>query len=489
MIRKQEEYIWEKILHFNMLSQSLVQKQTQKLIMTQDLRQSIELLPLSNQELAEKIQSELIDNPLLLEINNPEKLKNPEMYGISETRKMEVREFSKNSELSWQDTYNIDGPLYYDNEAANRNQKMIESSPININLPEYLLSQLRLTNLNESEVLIAEMLLSMLDENGFIPKKTSELSIELNIHENKIKKVLHYIHRLDPLGIGARDLRHTLYIQSNIIYPNNKNLHYLIKYHLYDLEKLDYKKISKAMKISEDEIEDLTKVIKKLVPYPAGQYNYKKVNYVVPDIVVKDTEGEFSIFINDEWMPKLKINLKYKNALLNNSNSNDKEYLAGRLNSAQWLIRSINQRRMTLFKVMNSIVDFQIDFFKYGINHVKPLTLRDIAERLNMHESTISRITTNKYVQTSWGVFELKWFFSSGLKSQSGSMESSKKIQEIIKSLIRDEDEKNPLSDQELVEIMTARGVEIARRTIAKYRKILKILPANRRKKIKDLNS
>ena len=173
---------------------------------------------------------------------------------------------------------------------------------------------------------------------------------------------------------------------------------------------------------------------------------------------------------------------------MKNTNNGDKDYLVNRLNSAQWLIRSINQRRVTLFRVVNCIVEYQIDFFRLGVGYVKPLTLKDIAERLNMHESTISRITTNKYVQTSWGVLELKWFFSSGVKSQSGNMESSKKIHDIIKNLIKEEDEKNPLSDQEIVEIMEKRGIEIARRTVAKYRKILKILPANRRKRIKELN-
>ena len=152
------------------------------------------------------------------------------------------------------------------------------------------------------------------------------------------------------------------------------------------------------MKLTEEEIEDLTKLIKKLVPYPASQYNYKKVDYVVPDVVIKESDGEFNIFINDEWIPKLKINKEYKEALININSSTEKEYLISKMNSAQWLIRSINQRRQTLFRVVNSIVEYQIDFFRLGINHVKPLTLKDIAEKLNMHESTISRITSNKYI-------------------------------------------------------------------------------------------
>jgi len=472
-----------------MLSQSLVQKQTQKLIMTQDLRQSIELLPLSTQELFEKIQNELIDNPMLEEINNLEKSKAPEVYSVAEVKKMEVRESIKNSDVSWQETYSIDGPAYYDNEASNRNQKMIESSPLNIKLSEYLYNQLRLTNLNEKELSISEILISMIDEKGFITYSPLELSKELNIHLKIIQKILYYIHRIDPIGIGARDVRHSLYIQSLIVYPENNNLQKLIKLYFNDLERLDYKKISKQMKLTEEEIENLTKLIKKLIPFPASQYNYKKVDYVVPDVFIKETEGEFSILINDEWIPKLKINKEYKKAIIGINNSTDKDFIISKMNSAQWLIRSINQRRQTLFKVVNCIIDFQIDFFRMGVSHVKPLTLKDIADKLNMHESTISRITTNKYIQTSWGVLELKWFFSSGVKSHSGNIESSKKIHDIIKNLIKEESEKEPLSDQDIVDIMEKQGIDIARRTVAKYRKILQILPANRRKRIKELKN
>jgi RNA polymerase sigma-54 factor len=472
-----------------MLTQSLLQKQTQKLIMTQDLRQSIELLPLSTQELSERIQNELIENPMLEEINILEKTKVPEVYSIAEIKKMEINESIKNSDVSWQETYSIDGPTFYDNEASNRNQKMIESSPLNIKLSEYLFSQLRLTNLTENELIIAEILISMIDEKGFINHNPLKLSQELNVSVITIKKLLYYIHRLDPIGIGARDVKNTLYIQSLILYKENKNLHKLIKYFFNDLERLDYKKISKQMKLTEEEIENLTKLIKKLIPFPASQYNYKKVDYVVPDVFIKETDGEFSIFINDEWIPKLKINKEYKKAIININNISEKEYLISKMNSAQWLIRSINQRRQTLFKVVNCIIDFQIDFFRLGISHVKPLTLKEIADKLNMHESTISRITTNKYIQTSWGVLELKWFFSSGVKSHSGIMESSKKIHDMIKNLIKDESDKDPFSDQDIVDIMEKQGIEIARRTVAKYRKILNILPANRRKRIKDLKN
>jgi RNA polymerase sigma-54 factor len=470
------------------LSQTLVQKQTQKLIMTQDLRQSIELLPLSTMELAEKIQSELIENPLLEEVNNPEKPK-VEILSIAENKRDEINDFIKNSDVSWQDTYSIDGPSRYDNEASNRNQKLIESKSQAKNLTEHLLEQLRLFSIKKSDYRIGEILISMLDEKGFLRFTVEELALELKVSNEKILEVLSIIHQLDPIGIGARDIQHTLLIQAQILYPGDEKLEQLIVENIKDLERLDYKRISRIMSISEDDVELLAKKIKALQPFPASPFISYRTDYIIPDVVVMETEGEFSIIVNDEWIPKLSINKDYKKYLMQLKTTTDKDYFDSKINSAKWLIRSINQRRQTLVRVMNSIVEFQIDFFRKGINFIKPLTLKDIAEKLNMHESTISRITTNKYVQTSWGILELKWFFSSGLKSHAGEMESSKKIHEMIKNLIKNEEQENPFSDQDIVEYMKKEGIEIARRTVAKYRKVLKILPANHRKKLKDLRT
>lgn len=470
-----------------MLGQYLVQKQTQKLVMTTDLRQSIELLPLSTAELAEKIQSELVENPLLEEVYNPEKAKTPELYSVADIKTFEKDKFTKSTDISFHDIYSMEGPQYFDNEASDRNQKMIESSPLRDKLSDHLASQLRLLNLTEEELYIGEVLISLINENGFIEVALDEVAKEMNLDLKKMRKVRACIQELDPLGIGASGIHETLLIQARILKPNDSLLYELIKNYFKDLEKLDYKKISKAMKISEEKVEQLTKIIKKLEPYPASAFMPKKADYIIPDVVVKETDGEFSIHINDEWIPKIAINKEYKNVLTKSCSSSDKEFITTRMNSAQWLIRSINQRRQTLQKVISSIVDFQIDFFRYGINSIKPLTLKDIADKLNMHESTISRITTNKYVQTSWGILELKWFFSTGLKSAEGGRESAKKIHDMIRTLVKEEDEENPLSDQDIVEIMEKKGIEIARRTVAKYRKILKILPSNRRKRIKEL--
>ena len=471
-----------------MLSQQLVQKQTQKLTMTAELRQSIELLPLSTLELAEKINAELIENPVLEEVYNPDKSRQPEQYSNRENIAHEKRELEKSKDISFNDIYNLERTTTrYDTEASDRNQNFIESSPLRKKLSDYLLEQIRFLNLNDEEFHIAEILISMIDEKGFIPKKKVELSSELNIEIPKIKRVIKQIQNLDPIGIGARNIKETLYIQSKILKPDEPKLHELIKNHFQDLEKLDYKKISKQMSLSEEKVEQLAKLVKKLEPFPASLFVSRRADYIIPDLIINEREGEFSIYINDDWIPKISINKDYKAVLIKSCSQEEKEFIETKISSAKWLIKSISQRRQTLFKVMNSIIEFQIDFFKSGIEYLKPLTLKDIADKLSMHESTISRITSKKYAQTSWGIYELKWFFSSGVKSQDGGKESSKKIHDIIRTLVREESDENPLSDQDIVDIMQKKGIEIARRTVAKYRKILKILPSNRRKKIREL--
>jgi RNA polymerase sigma-54 factor len=466
------------------LSTQLVQKQSQKLVMTQDLRQSIELLALSTLELSDKIQSELLENPLLEDTNLDEKTKQPELYSLTEVRSIEKSNYLKDTEMNWGDNYSIENPKFYDTDASDRNQKYIESSSVPTSLSEHLLAQLRLLNVTKKDLYIGEVLISIIDDKGFISVSLEELSKEMNINIKNLEKVRKLIHELDPIGIGAFNIQETLLIQARILNPENKILHEIIKDHLSDLEKFDYKKISKSIKISEDEVMENARFIKKLEPYPATLYQGKKTDYVIPDVIINQEGEEFSIFINDEWLPKLTINKEHKNFLNSYSTAEDKEFISNKLNSANWLIRSVNQRKQTLFKTVTAIIEAQRDFFIYGISHTEPLTLKDISEKTNLSESTISRITTNKYIQTKWGIFELKWFFSSGVKSTEGGKASSKKIQDMILEMVKSEKEENPLSDQDIVDEMTKKGIEIARRTVAKYRKILQILPSNQRKRI-----
>jgi RNA polymerase sigma-54 factor len=466
------------------LNTQLVQKQSQKLVMTQDLRQSIELLALSTLELSDKIQSELLENPLLEDTNLDEKTKQPELYSLTEVRSIEKSNYLKDTEMNWGDNYSIENPKFYDTDASDRNQKYIESSSVPTSLSEHLLAQLRLLNVTKKDLYIGEVLISIIDDKGFISVSLEELSKEMNINIKNLEKVRKLIHELDPIGIGAFNIQETLLIQARILNPENKILHEIIKDHLSDLEKFDYKKISKSIKISEDEVMENARFIKKLEPYPATLYQGKKTDYVIPDVIINQEGEEFSIFINDEWLPKLTINKEHKNFLNSYSTAEDKEFISNKLNSANWLIRSVNQRKQTLFKTVTAIIEAQRDFFIYGISHTEPLTLKDISEKTNLSESTISRITTNKYIQTKWSIFELKWFFSSGVKSTEGGKASSKKIQDMILEMVKSEKEENPLSDQDIVDEMTKKGIEIARRTVAKYRKILQILPSNQRKRI-----
>ncbi|ABZ94108.1 RNA polymerase sigma-54 factor [Leptospira biflexa] len=469
------------------LGASLSHRQTQKLVMTQDLRQSIELLSLSTLELSDKIQNELLENPLLDELGVDEKTKMPELFSIDEVKRLEKLNHEKSTDVNWQDSYSLEGPRTYDSEASDRNQKYIESSTRGETLEEHLLNQLRLIKLTKLEFEIGEVLISMIDDKGFITDDLTLVAKEMGYPEPKLRRVLQVINELDPIGIGAKDMQETLLIQGRILFPENTLLHQLIGEFLSDLEKVDYKKIAKNLKITEEEILSLARLIKKLEPYPATTYQGRKIDYVVADVVVKEVGNEFNIFINDEWLPKLTIQEEYKELLGQKLPPKEKEYFQTKYSSAQWLIRSIQQRRQTLQRVVSCIIDFQVDFFRGGIGFIKPLTLKEVAEKLGLHESTISRITTNKYIQTTWGIFELKWFFSSGVKSAEGGKESSKKIHEIIRNLVKEEDEQNPLSDQDIVELMEKKGIEIARRTVAKYRKVLRILPSNERKRISSL--
>jgi RNA polymerase sigma-54 factor len=466
------------------LGTQLVQRQSQRLVMTQDLRQSIELLALSTLELSDKIQSELMENPLLEDAAADEKTKQPELYSTQEVRNIEKSNLIKDTEMNWGDSYSLENPRSYDQEAADRNQKYIESSTVQDSLSKHLLSQLRLMDVTEEELYIGEVLVSLLDDKGFISVDLEELCQEMDFSTTECNKVLGLIHHLDPIGIGAKDIRDTLWIQSKILFPEQTMLHDLILNHLSDLEKFDYKKIAKSVKLTEDEIVELARYIKKLEPFPATLYQGKKTDYIIPDVVIESNGTDFNVQINDEWLPKLTINQEYKSFLNSKSSAKDKEFIATKLNSANWLIRAVNQRRQTLYKTVSAIIDAQREFFIHGVSHTEPLTLKDISEATGLSESTVSRITTNKYIQTKWGIFELKWFFSSAVKSAEGGRASSKKIHDMILDMVKSEDEENPLSDQDIVESFAKQGIEIARRTVAKYRKILKILPSNQRKRI-----
>lgn len=480
------------------LSQNLIQKQTQKLIITQDLRQSIELLPLSNIELSERIQKELVENPMLEEAGESDSYSAVNDEINQKERKNRETGATEDQGESWKESHGdqTENGFQTSGEGRDRSEKKHQFLQNAVSsqetLQDHLLWQLKMTDLSEEELEAGELIISDIDSHGFLTENLESLIQDTGISPEIAQKALSRIYELDPVGCGARDVQESLYIQARLLQPDYEIAHRLLEKHFEEIEKLDYRKIEKATSYTLTEIESAIQFIRSLEPFPGTMYAPAQPEYILPDLVIVDAGGSPEIVINDEWIPSLRINDDYRQILKEGriGNELDREYLQTRLNSAQWLIKSISQRRHTLLRVMQAILEFQAEFFKKGHGYLKPLTLKDVAEKLELHESTVSRITTNKYVQTRWGIFELKYFFSSSLKSVGGGDgQSARNIQDRVKKIIDEEDPNHPLSDQEIVEIIRKEGVEIARRTVAKYRKILKILPADRRKKLKGLNS
>ena len=462
------------------LSQQLVQKQTQRLVMTQDLRQSIELLPLSNLELSERIQSELLENPLL-ELKEEEENREPQ----ERPERQSSEDDNSEAESRAREEYSDYGQIDYEG-ADRKNQFLQNAVTSHSSLQEYLTEQLRLTNLNAQEFEAATIIVSAIDQKGFLTESPEVLLEDQQLPPGGINKVLSTIRELDPPGCGVSGVQEALLVQAALQNAEPFVLK-LLERHFEDLERLDYKKIEKETGCNETRIHSALQFIRTLEPFPGTLYSSREPDYVVPDLIVVELEDRINVIINDDWIPALQINESYK-TLLSGGKEGDTEYLETKLSSATWLLRGIKQRRQTLYRTMQTIVEHQEDFFRKGHGHLVPLTLREVADDLEMHESTISRITTNKYVQTRWGIFELKYFFTSALrKADGGRGESSTNIKERVQKLVDAEDPSSPLSDQEIADRIASEGVSIARRTVAKYRKILNIPSAERRRILKGM--
>ncbi len=332
---------------------------------------------------------------------------------------------------------------------------------------------------------IGEQIIGNLDNNGYLAATFEELAVE-GVEHDVIESVLKKIQQFDPPGVAARDLKECLLIQLGLHGPVNPIAAAIISDHLKDLETKNFHQISKKLKASLETVLEAVTLISSLDPKPGRMYNEEKDQYIVPDVYVFKVGDEYKIIINEEGLPRLRISNFYKEILggVNGSENADqcKDYIKERIHSATWLIKSIQQRQRTIYRVAESIVNFQRDFFEYGINYLKPMVLRDVADNVEMHESTISRVTTNKYMHTPRGIFELKYFFNSGISKTSGDAIASKSVQEEIKKIVQSEDKQQPYSDNEIVDILKRSGIAIARRTVAKYREMLGILPSSRRK-------
>ncbi|MBU8910499.1 MAG: RNA polymerase factor sigma-54 [Desulfobacterales bacterium] len=476
------------------LQQSLIL--TQQLVMTPQLQQAIKLLQLSRIELAEMIQEEMEQNPALEEAGNQEasdnKITAQENEPASPEKETPVKEVTieekARPDTDWENyinEYNSTGRVYTESEnseAPNFEAFVSEKKT----LKDHLQWQLRFYGLNEKEKKIGIMIIGNLNRDGYLCSNVEEIALACSADMEFVEDVLSILQTFDPPGVCARDLCEALLIQVQQLGIDNPIINEIIKNHLKNLENRNSKKIAKALKISVDDVRVAVKIIQYLEPKPGRKFSTDEPAYITPDIYVYKHDDDFKIVMNDDGLPKLKINRFYKDAIANGRkiSKDTKNYLNEKMQSASWLIKSIHQRQKTIYLVMESILKFQKKFFEKGIAYLRPLILKDIAEDIEMHESTISRVTTNKYAYTPQGLFELKYFFNSSIGRTGGESMASASVKEKIRLMIENEDHKSPLSDEKLAGILQNSNIQIARRTVAKYRKVLNILPSNKRKQL-----
>lgn len=488
----------------------LLLTQKQKLILTPQLYQAINIVQLNLVELKDLIDEELVDNPLLevkQEAGSKTEKVNQEENTLTQTEESNER----------REENNFDDWLSYLKEKDYRplpNRPVVEKENRYENfiyyresLQDYLLIQLGTAVSSDIDYKIGEYLIGNIDDNGYLTIGLDDIFLDLNIKRDKIKKILSLVQNFDPPGVGARNLQECLLTQIKYLGISDIKIEKIIKYHLQDLAGKSFKKIAKGLKISISEVQSLADVIKKSFdPKPGRRVgNFREVKYILPDLVImRKIGGGYRVILNDNYLPQIKINSRYKTILEAGNNispysegklikrgnisghetKDTKKYIKEKLNSAKWLIKGIEQRKKTIYRIAETLIEYQKDFLDKGILCIKPLTLRKLADRLEIHESTVSRAIHNKIVQTPRGLLKMKFFFSKGVDKKSGGTVSTDKIKKLIKEYINNENCLKPWSDQKLADLLSEkRDINISRRTVAKYREILKIPSSNLRKR------
>ena len=462
-------------------------KMGQKLVMTPMLQQAIKLLPLARLELAQLVRQEIIENPVLeelLEEENDQENTSEEAEPDEEfSQDVEPSSVSQDQEIDW-DSYfqgNIDKGMSVESYAE---KPSIESTyKKEADLADHLMWQLDLAIDSELDKFIGSCIIGNIQNDGYLCADLNEIAEICNTEEENVQRVLSIIQNFEPLGVAARSLKECLMNQVRALPDKNPYVEILIEKYLERLEDRFLPKIASELKVDLNTVLDALRIIKDLCPKPGLLFSSERVDYVVPDLVVIKTDEGYDVVLNDDGVPNLKVSSYYHNLLKTTKEGQTKEYLEDKFRSALWLIKSIDQRRQTIYKVGKSIVKLQKAFLDDGLSYLEPMVLKDVAKDIEMHESTVSRITTNKYIDTPQGVFELKFFFHSGIKSYMGNSMSSIRVKNMIKEIINDEDGSNPLTDDQMVEALMRKNAKIARRTITKYRKELNIPPASKRKK------
>lgn len=492
----------------------LSQKLAMQLVMTPQLQQAIKLLQLSRMELMDTISQEMVENPVLEEnLERPSQNEREQEKLVSEVEGPQVKKNDDHTEEvkgEREGADDIDWESYLsDSSNLSSSYGSTQSSGAD-DLPSYenfltrktslydhLIWQLRMADLDDAEEFIGTWVIGNLNEDGYLNVKENpleEVAAEARAHFDDdeldveyVEGVLKVIQRFDPIGTASRDLRECLLVQAEFLELNNEKLIIrIIEDHLKNLERRNYPAIQRDLKQPMEKILQAVKIITQMEPKPGRPFITEDAHYIIPDIYIHKVGDEFVIVLNEDGIPKLRISNFYRNAIAGKTaQGKTKEYIQEKLRSGVWLIRSIYQRQRTIYKVTESILKFQRAFFEMGVAHLKPMILKDVAEDIGMHESTISRVTTNKYVHTPQGIFELKYFFNSSIsRSDGGEDMASEAVKEKIRQIVGEENPKKPYSDQKIVELLKSQNIDIARRTVAKYREMMHILSSSKRKRL-----
>ncbi|MCC6488076.1 MAG: RNA polymerase factor sigma-54 [Candidatus Hydrogenedentes bacterium] len=469
----------------------LAQTQTQRLMLTQKMQQAIHILQLSGIELEQYVQQELETNPVLDQIQKeakPEPERIPEVTEHADGKAIDDSAFNLDDYASmWTDFRREGTDFSRNNEVDSRREYYQNSITKEESFSSKLLTQLRLAAPDEKTYEIGESIIGDIDNKGYFTGSVEEIAEKTGVTPTEVERVLYMVQRFEPTGVGARDIVECLLLQTNVEYPDEHELKTLISEHLEELEHRQVPKIAKAMGITQERVEELTGLLARLDPWPGLEFSSDPPQYVTPDVIVEKIDDEYVVYLSDETIPELRINGDYRQMMQNGRVTKvEKQYLRDKVESARWLIRNIQQRQQTILRIASAIVDVQRDFFEHGIERIKPLTLQEIADRVGVHEATVSRTTRGKYMQTPQGLFEMKYFFSPGLKRDTGDAQSSKSVQSVIKKIIDEEDKSRPLSDQKIADILKRQGLNIARRTVTKYREALGILSTTMRRTYQD---
>ncbi len=464
-------------------------KLAQQPIMTPQLQQAIKLLQLSRMELMDMIRQEEEENPVIEESVEPAAEAEPaeagyETQGPSSSDSKEIRQEEMSlPEADWREEPYWRTKAAEDDEDRPTFENFLTKKT---SLSDHLLWQLRLNHFSEDERLIGTLIIGNLNEDGLLQVSLEEIGAQSGFDPETVRKVMQKVQTFDPPGVAARDLRECLLLQAQQIFPQELLMQRIISSHLNILAKKSYQSLARELGVPLEEIIRATRLISELDPRPGRRFSDDNIPYITPDVYVFKMGDEYVVMLNEDGLPKLRINSYYRNILREQAkfSGEAKDYINDKIRSALWLIKSIHQRQRTISRVTKSIVKFQREFLEKGVAYLRPMVLKDVALDVEMHESTISRVTSNKYVHTPQGIFELKYFFNSSINTSRGENVASESVKEKIRLILAQEDPQKPFSDQELVGVLKKQDILIARRTVTKYREMLGVLPSTQRKQI-----